>query len=420
VTLSPAWPKRLLYFTHRAAWPLNTGAKLRNYYLAHGLAKHTKVTFLAFEDDSGDYLSSESLDAKAEFAKPLERVVTLVRGKAYTPGRVLRGVFGEHPISVENYTTREMTDTVTRLCDEMNFDAVQVEGVHLAACIPALRAARSKPVLVCDWHNIESEVQRRYGENTKKPHIKLAAYLFAKRLAAYEPRFARKFDAHVTVSERDRQMLQDLVPEAKVYAVDNGVDVGFFDPVRRDNEARPGSAGRLVFVGSMDYHANVDAAREFALGPWPRIRERHPGFTFTVVGRNPSADVLALAKLPGVEVTGSVRDVRPYYVGAVAAVVPLRIGGGSRLKILEAMAAGVPVVSTELGAEGIPTDGEHMLTVPTVDALAEGVLALASDPAKAARMSAAGRALVERRYDWGAIGETLMGVYRALAGKKGL
>lgn len=417
MTLSPAWPKRLLYFTHRASWPLNTGAKLRNYYLAHGLAKHTKVTFLAFEDDSGDYLSSESLDAKAEFAKPLERVITLVRGKAYTPGRVFRGVFGEHPISVENYTTTEMNDLVVRLCNEMDFDAVQVEGVHLAAYLPALRAARSKPVLVCDWHNIESEVQRRYGENTKKPHIKLAAYLFAARLAAYEPRFARKFDAHVTVSERDRQMLQDLVPEAKVYAVDNGVDVGSFDEVHRQNEESPGKAGRLVFVGSMDYHANVDAAREFATGPWPKIRERHPGFTFSVVGRSPTPEVLALAKLPGVEVTGSVRDVRPYYVGAVAAVVPLRIGGGSRLKILEAMAAGVPVVSTVLGAEGIPSDGDAMITRSSVDGLGEAVLGLVSDPEKAARMMSAGRTLVQKRYDWGAIGETLMGVYRALAEK---
>ncbi len=416
MNLSPEWPKRLLYLTHRAAWPRDTGAKLRNWHLVHELAKHTKVTFLAFEDDSGDFRRPEARAAKEQFSLGLERVVTLVRGRPYTFDKLVKSVIGELPIPVLNYTTQEMCDTVARLCAQMKFDAVQVEGVHLAAYLPMLRAAESKPVLVCDWHNIESEVQRRYGENTNKLHIKVAARLAVAKLAWYEPRFARQFDAHVTCSERDKRLLLDLAPGSNVSAVDNGVDVASFAEVAAKNKAEPGVSKRIIMVGSMDYHANADGAAEFARGPWPRIFAQHPDWKFCVVGRSPPQSVKDLAALPGVEVTGSVPDVRPYYQGAIASVVPLRIGGGSRLKILESMAAGVPVVSTDLGAEGIPTDGDHIIVTPRVDGLADGVLSLT--PERAATLAEGGLALVKRRYDWSVVGETLMKVYRDIAANR--
>jgi sugar transferase (PEP-CTERM/EpsH1 system associated) len=405
------WPKRFLYFCGRSAWPPDTGAKLRNWHLPHAAARHAEVTFLSFEDDFTDYRGAAALRSKSDFCAPLSRVVTLTRDRPYSIDKLVKSMTGDLPIAVLNYTTRAMAQTVKRLVDEVGYDAVQIEGVHLGAYLPIFKQAKKRPVLVCDWHNIESEVQRRYAENT--PHLArgLAARVLAAKLARYEKTFLREFDAHIAVSERDRRELLAIDPSARVHVVENGVDTRLFEGVG----AKPVAKDSLVFVGSMDYHANADAAREFAHKAWPLIRAARPDLRFVIVGRNPTGEVKALASLPGVEVAGSVPDVRPYYERAAAAVVPLRIGGGSRLKILEAMAAEVPVVSTRLGAEGLPTrDDVELLLADSVEGLVEPVLAVTRDRERAARLTRAGRALVLSRYDWSAVGEAMMDLYEEL------
>ncbi|HVF91170.1 MAG TPA: glycosyltransferase, partial [Blastocatellia bacterium] len=175
---------------------------------------------------------------------------------------------------------------------------------------------------------------------------------------------------------------------------------------------------RVVFVGSMDYHANVDAAVCFAREAWPALRERNPELVFTIVGRNPAPEVRALARIPGVEVTGTVGDVRPYYRDALAEVVPLRIGGGSRLKILEAMAAGVPVVSTRLGAEGLAViDDRNILLADSAEGQRRAILSLFEDRALWQRLAHEGRVLVRSRYDWSAIGASLLETHARLASR---
>ena len=162
---------------------------------------------------------------------------------------------------------------------------------------------------------------------------------------------------------------------------------------------------RVVFVGAMDYHANIDGAVFFAREVWPQVAARLPDAVFTIVGRNPSEAVSPLARGERIEVTGTVPDVRPYYRSALIAVAPLRVGGGTRLKILEAMAAGVPVVSTTLGAEGLTAlPNVDYLLADTGEAVAEAILELARDPLRRARIAAAGHELVRRRYDWAALG----------------
>ena len=166
----------------------------------------------------------------------------------------------------------------------------------------------------------------------------------------------------------------------------------------------------------MDYHANINAVVDFARDAWPVIHERKPELVFTIVGRNPGADVRQLATLPGVEVTDTVADVRPYYREAVAAIIPLRVGGGSRLKILEAMAAGVPVVSTTLGAEGLEvTDNQNILIANTNQELTEALVTLTSDDERRKRLSAGGRALVSAGYDWSRLGKSLLEIYQRLS-----
>ena len=170
--------------------------------------------------------------------------------------------------------------------------------------------------------------------------------------------------------------------------------------------------GTIVGVGSMDYHANIDGAVSFAREVWPRLRERKPALTFTIVGRAPSPEVRELASIPGIEVTGTVDDVRPYYQEAIAAIVPLKVGGGSRLKILEAMAAGVPVVSTTLGAEGLKVmPDENILIADTTEGTIDAVIRLIENEEQRAQFRNAGRALISNRYDWTTVGTSLFRCY---------
>jgi glycosyltransferase involved in cell wall biosynthesis len=165
----------------------------------------------------------------------------------------------------------------------------------------------------------------------------------------------------------------------------------------------------------MDYHANIDGAVSFAREVWPQLRERKPELIFTIVGRDPAPEVCELASIPGIEVTGTVDDVRPYYREAIAAVVPLKVGGGSRLKILEAMAAGVPVVSTTLGAEGLEvTDDKNILIADPTEKMVEAIIKLIEQPEQRKQLREAGRTLISNRYDWARVGESLFKCYAGL------
>jgi glycosyltransferase involved in cell wall biosynthesis len=175
----------------------------------------------------------------------------------------------------------------------------------------------------------------------------------------------------------------------------------------------------VVFVGSMDFHPNVDAAAYFGREVWPEIHAAAPGLQFVIVGSRPVAAVRQLAKLPGVTVTGTVEDVRPYYRKALVAVAPLRIAGGTRLKILEAMAAGVPVVASRIGAEGLEVKpGQDLLVGDTPGEIAAAVSRLHGSPALWGQLSGRGRELVAARYDWAALGESLYHVHRDLLAQR--
>jgi glycosyltransferase involved in cell wall biosynthesis len=220
-------------------------------------------------------------------------------------------------------------------------------------------------------------------------------------------------------------------PASSISVIENGVDSAHYSDKAIEtahaawltNRDRTGANGnhaagrpnRVVFVGSMDYHANIDGVLEFAREVWPALHERHAQLVFTIVGRDPAAEVRQLASLPGIEVTGTVADVRPYYREAVASVVPLRVGGGSRLKILEAMAAGVPVVSTSLGAEGLKVShAKDILIADTNDQLREAVATVVESEAVGRRLRDGGRALISSRYDWLRAGESLFKTYEEL------
>lgn len=457
---------RLLHFVPRVPWPLNTGAKLRNYHLAREIAQRAHITLLAFSENNGqaDHESTAPIVSKQETqqtaaqaqqdessAGPLlasperfyDQVVTVGRDQGYTLRKIVRGAIGRAPLPVLNYTTPAMKQELERILDAQDFDVVQVESIHLAEYLPIIRSARSRPLVICDWHNIESELMQRYSERQTSLLRRTYARRAARQMSSLERRAIREFDAHVVVSSRDGERLLELEPKARVFIIENGVDTAYYTDARIKqahavwleeqgrsaasvHDARSESVDaderktcRIAFVGSMDYHANVDAVVSFAKEIWPRLREQQPGLIFTIVGRDPAPEVRQLTEIPGIEVTGTIDDVRPYYHEMLAAVIPLRVGGGSRLKILEAMAAGVPVVSTALGAEGLDVqDGQNILIAETAEDFCEAINGLNEDEEKRRKLIAGGRALVFEQYDWSRLGALLYETYQSLLGEK--
>jgi len=302
-----------------------------------------------------------------------------------------------------------MKKTVSAIVCEEPFDLVHIDSIHLAALVPALRRGCQAPI-VYDWHNIESEAMRRYALIVKSPAHKLYATATARRLAALEGQILRESFGHLVCSEREREHLHRIAPGSRVAVVENGVDVRYFENSAVASNGRT----RIIFVGSMSYHANVEAVVGFVRTVWPRICKRFPCLQLTLVGSDPGPAVLALRGEVNVEVTGTVDDVRPYYREALAAIVPLRTGSGTRLKILEAMAAGVPVISTTLGAEGLPVyHSQHILIADRDEDWVPQLDALSSQSDLWDRLTLAGRALVRSRYDWEAIGTSLYETYCA-------
>jgi sugar transferase (PEP-CTERM/EpsH1 system associated) len=397
---------RVLQFAPRICWPLDTGAKLRNYHLARVLANRLQVTLLAFDDQT---------PTTSELSDVYERIVTAPQPRAYSIGNVLRGAVSRAPLPLLNYTTSEMKLALEHLLDESNFDVIQVESIHLMNYLPSIRAAVAKPLVVCDWHNIESDLMRQYSERERNLGRKAYARKTARSMNEAEQRALVDFDAHLVVSQTDAERLRIMNSTARVFVIENGVDTVAFS----DHQRELVNKNRIVFVASMDYHANIDGAINFGRNVWPAVRNQKPDLVFTIVGRNPAPSVRELSSIPGVEVTGTVNDVRPYYREALAAVVPLNVGGGSRLKILEAMAAGVPVVSTGRGAEGLNVShGENILLVDTIGDLAVGIINVIEDQQLRNTIITGGRKLVAARYDWSRLGSLLFEHYQQLLSER--
>lgn len=401
-----------LYFAPHQIWPLNSGARLRDYHLARHLSARCFVTFAEMRW-AGEQRSKPPGDSG--FAN----VVTLEKGRTYGPLKILRGLAGPVPVTVLNCWSPRMGAILTRALGPHRFATVQMESVHLMQYLPLIQSLPGSPTVVLDWHNIESELMWRYASNGANVFKKHAAARTAKLLERAEDRLLDCVAAHTVTSDRERRKLLARRPDANIQVVPNGVDSAHFSPRECQASAgrarRNGSSPLLLFVGSMDYHANSDAVVWFSQKIWPQIARDHANIQFAIVGRRPNPQVLALAS-DRVEVTGTVDDVRPYYASAIAAVVPLRTGSGTRLKILEAMAAGVPVVSTTLGAEGIDArDGANILLANSEREIAAAISKLIHSAETRNRITAAGRELVKKSYDWSAIGERLYRIHSNLA-----
>jgi len=390
---------KILFLCPQPLWPVNTGARLRNFHLANALCAHAEVTILQAVNPA-DSPSSPSPNS-------FQSVLSAVRGKSYSALNVLRGIRGPIPVTVLNYASKDIERVLREALESSAFNAVQIESIHMAPYLEMIRRRNPGINAVLDWHNVESELIQQYAASTANPAKKFIASRTSTLLYRMEQDALKSFSAHTVVSELERDKLLKRAPDAKIHVIANGVDAATF--------ARPGSTASrrtLLFVGSMDYHANSEAVLWFCREIWPRLAAEFPSLDFKIVGRNPPSSVKDLAS-DRITVTGTVDDVRPYYHEAFSVVVPLRVGGGTRLKILEAMAAGVPVISTRLGAEGIAAeDRKQILLADTPADMAAAVRSLLTEPGLVSSLRDSARSLVETNYDWRVLGAKLAELYR--------
>ncbi len=405
---------KVLYLAPQLPWPLDQGARIRNYHLLRALAAEHIVDLLCLDQapaGDGDLGPLPALCRRVEVLRAprrdrAARLRTLLRSplpdlahRAWQPAlaRRLRAL-----LAVERY------------------DVLQVSSLELMPYRRLAARGPSRPAVVFDDLNAEYQLQRRaFLTDLSQPrrwHAALYSALQWRRLRAYEGRVCREADAVIAVSDADARLLRRLAPGARLVVLPNGVDTVAF--AYREPSTAPAAPPTLLFTGTMDYRPNVDAMLWFAAVIWPRLRAARPDLRCLIVGKSPDARLLAAARrAPGLEVTGAVPDVRPYLAAATVYVVPMRMGSGVRLKVLEAMAAGVPVVSTGIGLEGVAAvAGEHALRADSPAAFAQAVLRLLDDPALAARLAARARALVEERYDWTRLAPALLDLYRFLRG----
>lgn len=387
---------KILWLKSDLLFPLDKGGKLRTWHLLRYLARHHEITYLGFASP-GD--SENAIGLMREVAHRVESVPRSDPRKRSLEFylHAARYLMDPLPYAIANYRSRAFTRRIDSLLRERDFDVIVSDFVLPMVNLPA----RVPCPVVVFTHNVEAEIWRRHAETQAG---RIARYLYGvqhRRMLRFERDALRRAEGVLAVSENDRDTLTRLYPGAArepVHVVPTGVDTEFFQPA----VSAPASRS-LVFTGSMDWLPNEDAMIFFCREVLPLIRAEEPETTLSIVGRAPTPPVVRLGREPGITVTGRVDDVRPHIAPASVYVVPLRIGGGTRLKIFEAMAMGKAVVSTDVGAEGLPVrGGEHVVLANSPREFAAGVVQLMRDVDRRRSLEAAARTLVVERYDWSA------------------
>jgi sugar transferase (PEP-CTERM/EpsH1 system associated) len=372
-------------------WPANTGGRVRSLQIISALSQRHRVTLVTTHGSGDD-------PGGLQHALPgCHRVYSIPftvpkKGDSHFPLAVARSWLSRDPVDLWKWRVAEVRDLVNRLVDEGTIDVCISDFLFAAANVPI---GGPVPVVLFE-HNVEYLIWQRLSALESNPARRALFELEWRKLRRRERAICRQADLTIAVSSEDRDRLAALAPGAQITAIPTGVDTNYFRP-----SSRPEIPGRLVFTGSMDWQPNEDAVTYFADAILPRIRKEIPMASFAIVGRRPNAKVKAIAERAGILVTGTVDDVRPYIVEAAVYVVPLRAGGGTRLKIFEALAMQKPVVSTSVGAEGLGlTPGQHFIAANDPETFAREVVSLIKEPIRRHILGRAGRELVETHYSW--------------------
>jgi glycosyltransferase involved in cell wall biosynthesis len=407
---------RLLILTPQLPYPPHQGptkgTTIRNYGLIAGLAPRHEIRLLSFVTPEDDPASVGPLQDACE------AVHAVLEPRRTRAQRVWTMLTSGLPDMAHRLASPAFEGALRTILAKGRFDVVQFEAIEMIPYLSTVmdwvhRAARP-PRLIFDEHNAEYVLQKRVFETDIRVPSRwpgaLYSFLQWQKLRGFEAWACRRVDAVTAVSDVDARALQRLVPGLQVAIVPNGIDVAMHAAYIAPQDLLP--AHSLVFTGTMDYRPNVDAVLWFASRVYPLIQERVPDVHFYIVGRQPHPRLDPLREQRGVVITGDVPDTRPYIAGADVYVIPLRSGGGTRFKVLEAMTLRRPIVSTTMGCDGFPVaSGREVILADEPEAFAREVIGLLKDRDKREMLGRAGFDFASAHYDWSAIVPLLEATY---------
>lgn len=383
-------PLRILWVKVGGLWPPNTGGRLRSLHTIAALSERHRVRLITTHPP-GEELSS--LRARLPACEWIDSIPYGLpkQGTARFGLAVAASWTTPYPADLWRWRILAVRARVRQRIEE----GVDLCVADFLVAMPNVPGRAAERVMLFE-HNVEYVIWKRLHDVERRPLRRALLALEWRKMRRYEAKACRRAAVTVAVSEADRDLLAANAPEADIRAIPTGVDTAYFHP-----NGAVDTPATLVFTGSMDWYPNEDAILYFIEAILPEIRREVPGVSLAVVGRDPSIRLRTVGAAAGVRVTGTVGDVRPYVAEAAVYVVPLRVGGGTRLKIFEALAMAKAVVSTRIGAEGLPiVSGEHFLQADEPADFARAVVTLLKDPALRRALGMAGRRLMEERYSW--------------------
>jgi len=402
---------KILWIAHFLPWPPHGGSSQRNYNLMRELLKKFDLYTVGFlqrphyESDQQCLQAIRHMSSMFTWMQVYHIPTDHKRISWYW--LLATNILSSSPYSVKRFYSDQFESELDRLLDRVNFDIVYADTVATAHY--ALRA-KGKSKLVLNHHNVESSLLFRRAASAKNPASRWYLNHQAKKMHRWETKVCPQFDINLTVSELDADELRRLASGIRCEVIANGSDIEYFKP----SDGVVGS--EMVFAGGGTWLPNRDAMSWFIKEIFPKIIDKVPDAVMNVIGGKPPHDVLKAAEHDKrIKVHGFVPDTRPFLARSAVYVVPIRIGGGTRLKILDAFAAGKAVVSTSLGCEGISCeDGVHICMADTPEAFADKVVELFNNIDDRQKLERNARQLVERAYSWKIIGSRLRSLYREL------
>ena len=398
---------RVLFVSKRFPYPADTGGKIRTARLLEHLGREIDITLISnVEHPKDDPYLGDVQKLCARFEPVPWREVPKRSPRFYA--RVIRRLASRYPVSVAGDYSRPLAERIRACLTRDRFDLLVCDFVQPSINIDD----RVDCPMLLFQHNVESIIFERHARTAGNALLRWFWRSQWRKMERFEREACGRFAGVVAVSEGDRALFAERFGARRTFAIPTAVDAEYFRP-----GVAPVVDGRIVFTGSMDWLPNEDAVLFFADEILPRVTARVPGATFTVVGRSPSSRLRRrLSSRPDITITGRVDDVRPYLESAAAYVIPLRIGGGTRIKAYEAMAMAKSVVSTPIGVEGLPVrDGEHLVMAERAEDFADAVIDMLQDPARRHRLGQAARRFVEGSFTWPNATQAFIDACRAVA-----
>ena len=394
----------ILYITTKSPLPTNDGHSLRTYNLLRAVAAKHSISLISFVKFPIEYSYKSDLEKICSSVSLLSLPENNSRSSLCMSAAA--NLFQTVPFVAQKYKLKVMRDAILHQLDQRHFDLVHLDMLPLGVYLDDIK----RPTLL-NAHNVESALLRRKAEGMNKGPVKRYFLNQAERLEQFEWMVVSRVNHIVTCSEEDRSIITSLAPGTSVSVVPNGVDTIFYKP----DVLSEVNSSRLGFVGGMNWFPNKDAIIWFDEKIIGKIHQHDPTIVLDVVGRDDGG--MRLQHQHSIKMHGFVDDVRPYVQNAAVVIVPIRIGGGTRLKVLEAMSMGKAIVTTSIGVEGIRVEhGTHVLIADTPEDFAQCVSRVQKDEGLRNRLGKAARELVCARYQWKAIGESLLNAYQSVVG----